>query len=179
MAAGKLVLKSAPVEYALREGGEIEVPDGVTLYRLPSTGKFIFHMRNPDSQLLIRSVVIANNSDRPELNTETVHHASATQAETIVRTLSSDIAQPRYAGKIIIMPGAKGCESYLSHHSLLLDRGSYSWSVPSLEIGNNEVKCSHAATLRTLTDNDLFYLRSRGLTTQSAKELLIDAFLAS
>ena len=177
MAAGKLTLLSAPREITVDTAGEIEVPKGVTLYLLPDTGNFTFNLRYPDSQLLLRATIRAAGNQKPDLKTLVVHYASRTQAETIVRTLSTDTAAPRYAGMIRIMPGAKLCESYLSHHSLLIGTSSRSWSVPSLEIGNNEVKCSHAATLRTLTDADLFYLRSRGLTRDKAEEILINAFL--
>jgi len=73
---------------------------------------------------------------------------------------------------------AQGSESYLNHHSLLLGEEARSWTLPSLEILANEVKCSHAATLRSLTDLDLFYPRSRGLSQSEAREMLIEAFLA-
>jgi Fe-S cluster assembly protein SufD len=79
---------------------------------------------------------------------------------------------------IRIEPNSHNCESYLTHSSLLLGTTAQSWTTPSLEILNNEVKCSHAATVRTITDLDLFYLQSRGLSKKTSQNLLIDAFLS-
>jgi Fe-S cluster assembly protein SufD len=112
------------------------------------------------------------------LTTTIIHHAPQTKAETLIRTLSQDTAAPRFTGLLQITKGNQGCESYLNHHSLLLGTEAKSWTTPSLEILNNEVKCSHAATIRTITPFDLFYLQSRGLPATEAQNLLIEAFLA-
>ena len=76
---------------------------------------------------------------------------------------------------IIIEEKAKECESFLNHHTLAFDEAkSYSW--PALEIKNNEVRCSPAATTKTVTDNDLFYFRTRGISKEVARTTLIESF---
>lgn len=159
----------------------IEIPAGTTHYHLTqkeSAAHIVFNLRERDSILVLTGVVDSAGQVTPSLSTEIIHHVPHTRAETRIRTLSRDQAAPSYSGMIRIEPGASSCESFLNHHSLLLGETAKSWTRPSLEILNNEVKCSHAATIRTLTDRDLFYLRSRGLSKDDARETLITAFLA-
>lgn len=158
--------------------GEIEVPTSGAHYHISQTAgdqAYIFHLRTPETTLQLTGLL------RPEeetaLNVTIVHHAPRTFAETLVRTLGEGTSKSTFRGLIKIMPGAAGSESYLNHHSLLFNQAR-SWSWPALEIEHNEVKCSHAATIRTITDADLFYARSRGLSPDAARQLLIDAFLS-
>ena len=137
---------------------------------------YTFHLRHPHSQTRITGLVTAHTST-PNLKTQVIHHAPHTRAETIIRTLADGTAQPRYTGLIRIEEAAQQSESYLNHHSLLIGEEAQSWTTPSLEILANEVKCSHAATVRTITEEDLFYARSRGIAPDDARKLLIDAFI--
>lgn len=159
---------------------DIEVPAGhyryVVTQETPEQSH-TFHLRHEGTEINITGVVQAQ-ATAPSLETSVVHHAPHTKAETTIKTLSSHKAEPRYRGMIRIEPDSHDCESYLTHESLLLGQQAQSWSTPSLEILNNEVKCSHAATIRTLTPLDLFYLQSRGISTAEAETILIDAFLA-
>ncbi|HSI20122.1 MAG TPA: SufD family Fe-S cluster assembly protein [Verrucomicrobiae bacterium] len=160
---------------------DIEVPRGTFRYLIKQEeGEQVhtFHLRESDTQVLIVGLVEATDTDTPSLETAVVHHAPRTKAETLIKTLVRDTAGPRYRGMIRIEPGSRECESYLNHHSLLIGSKAQSWTTPSLEILNNGVKCSHAATVRTITPTDLFYLESRGLSPEDSEKLLIEAFLS-
>lgn len=134
-----------------------------------------FRLVTPETILQVTGLITTTAA--PVTHITVIHEAPHTKAETLVRTLATGNAAPRFEGMIRIEPGAKHCESYLNHHSLVFDQAkSYTW--PALEIQNNEVKCSHAATIRTITDHDLFYLRSRGLSVETARQVLIEAFFA-
>jgi Fe-S cluster assembly protein SufD len=165
-----------------KTSAEIEVPQGAHHYYVAQKQKgdatYIFHLRHPNTELKVTGLVEAAGESTPRLITEVIHHSGNTRAETLIRTLSQDRALPHYEGMIKIEEGAQNCESYLNHHSLLLGEEAASYTRPSLEIGANEVKCSHAATVRTITDADLFYLRSRGIMKEQAKEVLVAAFLS-
>lgn len=163
---------------------EIQVPAGESHFHILQHGKrskqeFIFHLHHPESRVKITGTVQASQGGEPELLTQVIHHVPFTFANTLIRTLAAENAHPRYQGLIRIEKQAKGCESYLSHHSLLIGPGAKSWSIPSLEILSDEVKCSHSATVKTITNLDLFYLRSRGLNPEMAKQVLIKAFLTA
>ncbi len=127
---------------------EIEVTAGESHYFISPTSaaeEYTFHLRHPHSQVLITAFVKAAGESVPFLKTRVVHHSPHSKAETLVRTLVFDKAEPHYEGLIVIEDGAQESESYLNHHSLLLGEHSKSHTLPSLEIKANNVKCSHAS----------------------------------
>lgn len=119
---------------------------------------------------------LISSSEGANATSVTVEHlAPDTHAEVLVKTLGSGTSKSSFSGLLKISPNTPGCSSFLTHKSLLFDTAS-SKSWPALEISNNQVRCSHAVTSRTITDTDLFYLRSRGLTPGDARTLLVEAF---
>lgn len=160
------------------DAGDIVVPHQGAAYvieQVSDEATFRFRLVAPETAVQIFAAV--RTAGAPALRIEIIHEALRTRAETLVRTLATGAATPKFQGLIRIEPGASQCESYLNHHSLVFDQAkSYTW--PALEIENNDVKCSHAATVKTITDADLFYLRSRGIPVKEARKTLIDAFFA-
>ncbi len=87
-------------------------------------------------------------------------------------------AKAVFQGKIIVRPDAQKTDGYQLNRALLLSDTAEIDSKPELEIYADDVKCSHGATAGELDDDQLFYLRSRGIDLESARNLLISAFLA-
>jgi Fe-S cluster assembly protein SufB/Fe-S cluster assembly protein SufD len=67
--------------------------------------------------------------------------------------------------------------AYLSQHILMLDRTAKVDAVPALEIKTNDVKASHAATVTKVSEEDLFYMASRGIGRDEARALYVRGFL--
>ena len=78
-----------------------------------------------------------------------------------------------FQGLIEVAPGASGTDAYLTNRNLILGEGARSDSIPTLKIGNNDVKCSHGSTTGRLNAEELFYLESRGLSDSEAREMLV------
>jgi len=87
-------------------------------------------------------------------------------------------ARAVFQGKIIVRPDAQKTDGYQLNRALLLSDTAEIDSKPELEIYADDVKCSHGATAGELDDDQLFYLRARGIDLESARNLLIAAFLA-
>ena len=68
-----------------------------------------------------------------------------------------------FQGLIEVATGASGTDAYLTNRNLILGEAARSDSIPTLKIGNNDVKCSHGSTTGKLSADELFYLESRGL----------------
>jgi Fe-S cluster assembly protein SufD len=81
-----------------------------------------------------------------------------------------------FDGKIIVRPGAQKTVSKQESRNLLLSETAIVDSKPSLEIHNDDVKCNHGSTIGQIDDETLFYLRSRGIGEQEARNLLVYAF---
>ena len=75
--------------------------------------------------------------------------------------------------------GAKGADSKQMNNNLLLDKLSHITSLPILEINEEDVACSHGATVGALDDEMLFYMQSRGLSEKESMRLMKQAFIAN
>jgi Fe-S cluster assembly protein SufD len=81
-----------------------------------------------------------------------------------------------FNGKIMVRPDAQKTNAYQSNNNILVSENATINTKPQLEIFADDVKCSHGATIGQLDENALFYLRSRGINENDAKNLLLFAF---
>ena len=82
-----------------------------------------------------------------------------------------------FQGKILVRKGAQRTDGHQLNKALLLSEGAEIDAKPELEIYADDVKCSHGATAGELDEEQLFYLRSRGVMEAEARDLLVTAFL--
>ena len=82
-----------------------------------------------------------------------------------------------FQGRIVVAQGADGTDARLRHDALLLNEGAEVDAKPELEIYADDVQCAHGNTVGALDDEQLFYIRSRGIAEVEAKALLMRAFL--
>jgi len=92
------------------------------------------------------------------------------------RTVLDGRARAVFNGKIVVHEGAVKTDSSQSNANLLLSDKAEVDTKPELEIYNDDVKCSHGATVGQLDMNQLFYLKSRGLPEEEARQVLTFAF---
>ena len=78
---------------------------------------------------------------------------------------------------IKVDPGAQRTDAFQESRNLLLSKKAHADSIPGLEILANDVRCTHAAAVAQVDKEQLFYLRSRGLSQDSGMRLVIDGFL--
>src|SRR5207237_4369222 len=77
-----------------------------------------------------------------------------------------------FNGRIIVRPGAQRTDSKQTNNNLLLSTEARADSQPQLEIYADDVKCTHGSTVGPIDQNQLYYLRSRGLSAQAARSIL-------
>ena len=92
------------------------------------------------------------------------------------KCIADDAAHAVFNGKIIVRPQAQRTNSSQSSRNLLLSKTAQVDTKPQLEIFADDVKCSHGATVGQLDQEEIFYLRSRGLSETAARNLLTYAF---
>jgi Fe-S cluster assembly protein SufD len=88
----------------------------------------------------------------------------------------NDKSRGVFNGKVFVAVGASGTDGYQSNKNLLLSNDARVDTKPQLEIFNDDVKCSHGATVGQLEEEELFYLLSRGLNENMARNLLTYGF---
>lgn len=112
-----------------------------------------------------------------------VHHATVTEhaapncvSAQFYKGILEDESVSEFNGKVIVAKGADGTDSQQLNKNLLLSENARVWTRPQLQIGADDVKCAHGATVGQLEKEQLFYLASRGLEPELAKALLIYGF---
>ena len=108
-------------------------------------------------------------------NVNIVHKAPDTISRVDIRAVLFDKAQFSNDGLIRIDQGAKKADGFYSSKVLLFDDAK-GRSVPSLEIDENELKAGHASSVGRPRAEEIFYLRSRGLTQDEAEKLIVSGF---
>jgi Fe-S cluster assembly protein SufD len=106
------------------------------------------------------------------------HAAPGGKTRETFKGVVEDRAHGVFLGKIAVRPGADKTDAHQVNRNLLLSPRAAVDTKPELEILADDVKCSHGATVGDLDEAALFYLRSRGLTNDEARRLLIEAFAA-
>ncbi|WP_223427234.1 SufB/SufD family protein [Tateyamaria pelophila] len=106
------------------------------------------------------------------------HDAQRCESRQVFKKVLRNGAVGVFQGKILVKAGAQKTDGYQISQSLLLDGDSQFLAKPELEIYADDVICSHGSTSGAIDEEALFYLRSRGLPSDIATDLLTLAFLA-
>ncbi|MDA7963224.1 Fe-S cluster assembly protein SufD [Ruegeria sp.] len=106
------------------------------------------------------------------------HDAVNCESRQVFKKVLRNGATGVFQGKILVKEGAQKTDGYQISQSLLLDDDSQFLAKPELEIYADDVACSHGSTSGAIDETALFYLRSRGVPTKDATDMLTLAFLA-
>ncbi len=105
------------------------------------------------------------------------HAAEHTTSDLAFRGILDGRSSTVWSGMIKVDPGAQQIDAFQESRNLLLTKTAHADSIPGLEILANDVRCTHAAAIAQIDPEQLFYLRSRGLSPEDAKRLVIEGFL--
>ncbi len=106
------------------------------------------------------------------------HAAADTVSDLAFRCLISGRSSAVWRGMIKVDPGAQRIDAFQEARNLLLDKGHID-SIPGLEILADDVRCTHAAATARIDPEQIFYLRSRGVSKTAAERLVVEGFLSA
>ncbi len=121
-------------------------------------------------------IIFGDETQCFDINSETIHSASKTTCDMMTRVVLNGKAKAVYRGLVKINPKAVNCEGYQKDDTILLSDDARADVVPNLEIKNNDVKCSHGATISQIDEDKLFYMMSRGIDDKTAKKTIVEGF---
>jgi Fe-S cluster assembly protein SufD len=104
------------------------------------------------------------------------HEVGQTTSDLLFKGALRDSSRSVYAGLIRIEPHAQRSDAYQANRNLLLSKSANAYSIPMLEILNNEVRCTHGATIAPVDPEHLFYLQSRGIPRAVAERMVVQGF---
>jgi len=106
-----------------------------------------------------------------------VEHAAAhCDSHEYFNGILDDQSRGVFHGRILVQPGAQKTDAKQTNKNLLLSDDATANTKPQLEIYADDVKCTHGATIGAMDDDAIFYLRTRGLDTPTARRMLLHGF---
>jgi len=123
------------------------------------------------------SVSVADNEQEFDARTLQDHLSPHTTSDLLYKNSLNDRGRNTFGGLIRVEPHAHFTDAYQTVRNLLLSDDAEANSMPGLEILADNVKCSHGATSGQISENEMFYLLSRGIPAPVAKQLLVSGFL--
>lgn len=118
-----------------------------------------------------------NGSQHLDFDTTQEHAAHSTVSDLAFRGVLSDSATAVWRGMIRVDPGAQQTDAFQESRNLLLSTEAHADAIPGLEIEADDVRCTHAAAVAQIDEEQLHYLRSHGLSLVDARRLVIEGFL--
>ncbi len=130
------------------------------------------------AQVLTRSVVLSYGDQNVSCDAKVNHLQPHATSRMIFKGVLEGKSTVRAEGYVLVSPGAQKTDATQSLKCLLLSPEATALPEPKLEIYADDVKCAHGATVGSLDDNALFYLQSRGLDPEQARDMLVKAFVS-
>jgi len=133
-------------------------------------------LAGPGASAELKGIYFASGEQFFDFHTLQDHQVGNTTSDLLFKGALQDTARTVYAGLIRIEKGAARSDAYQANRNLVLSDHAKATSIPMLEIDNNDVRCTHGATVGPVDPNHLFYLRSRGIPESTAKRMIVQGF---
>lgn len=137
------------------------------------------HLKGDHASATIIGIVTGKASDATSINTLQHHAAPNTTSNLLIKSVLLDASSLRYEGSIVVDKVAQKTDAYQRNENLLLGSQATATSSPALEILANDVRCTHGAVVKTVDENELWYLASRGIDSARGRTMIADGFLKS
>lgn len=129
-----------------------------------------------DSWGRISGLYFTHEKQHLDLDTQQNHHALRTTSDLLYKGALKGDSRTVWQGMILVDPGAQQTDGFQANRNLLLDRTARADSIPGLEIQADDVRCTHAATIGKVDENEIFYLMARGIPRDVAIEMIVEGF---
>jgi len=133
-------------------------------------------LQGDDSSGEFYSVALTNNYQQADTGTKMIHIGKNTKSTIVSKGISAGHGQNTYRGLVKIMKGASGARNYSQCDSLLLGDKCGAHTFPYLEVLNNASQVEHEASTSKIGEDQLFYCKQRGLSTEDAVNLIVNGF---
>ncbi|MGA2962996.1 MAG: Fe-S cluster assembly protein SufB [Candidatus Korobacteraceae bacterium] len=122
------------------------------------------------------SVALTNNRQQADTGTKMIHIGKNTRSTIVAKGISAGYGQNTYRGQVKIMKGATGARNYTQCDSLLIGDKCGAHTFPYIEVRNSTARMEHEASTSKIGEDQLFYLRQRGLKAEDAVSMIVNGF---
>jgi Fe-S cluster assembly protein SufB len=122
------------------------------------------------------SVALTNNYQQADTGTKMIHLGKNTRSTVVSKGISAGRGQNTYRGLVKIMKNATGARNYTQCDSLLIGDKCGAHTFPYIEVKNASALMEHEASTSKIGEDQIFYLRQRGLSAEEAVSMIINGF---
>jgi Fe-S cluster assembly protein SufB len=122
------------------------------------------------------SVAVANHCQQADTGTKMIHIGKNTRSTIVSKGISAGRGQNSYRGLVKVLAAAENARNYTQCDSLLMSDRCGAHTFPYMEVKNPTAKVEHEATTSKISDDQLFYCRSRGVSTEDAVNMIVNGF---
>lgn len=133
-------------------------------------------LQGDDSQGAFYSVALTHDYMQADTGTKMIHVGKNTKSTIVSKGIATHSSRNNYRGLVKIMPSAHGARNYSQCDSMLVGAKSTANTYPYLEVKNNSAILEHEASTSRISEDQIFYLRSRGIGSEEAISLLVNGF---
>jgi len=133
-------------------------------------------LRGDDSIGEFYSVAVTNHRQQADTGTKMIHIGRNTRSTIVSKGIAAGRAQNTYRGLVKVLPSAAGARNHTRCDSLLMSSRCGAHTFPYVEVKHPTAQVEHEATTSKISDDQLFYCRSRGLSEEDAVNLIVSGF---
>lgn len=122
------------------------------------------------------SVAVTANHQQADTGTKMIHTGENTKSTIISKGISAGVGQNSYRGEVKMMKGAKNARNFSQCDSLLIGDRCGAHTFPYIEVRNTTAKVEHEASTSKVGEDQIYYLRQRGLSTEDAVNMIVNGF---
>jgi Fe-S cluster assembly protein SufB len=122
------------------------------------------------------SVAVTNNYQQADTGTKMIHIGKNTKSTIVSKGISAGHGQNSYRGMVKILGGATGARNYSQCDSLLIGDKCGAHTFPYLEVKNSTAQVEHEASTSKIGEDQIFYCRQRGMSTEDAVSMIVNGF---
>lgn len=124
----------------------------------------------------VQSLALAGEFQHQDAGAKITHAASNTSSKIVAKSISKADGRSSFRSLLKVNKGAKNIKSHITCNALLLDAKSRSDTYPTINTEENNVTIAHEATVSKISEEQLFYLMSRGLSEEEAASSIVNGF---
>ncbi|KUK47072.1 MAG: sufD [Anaerolinea thermophila] len=143
-----------------------------------SRSQLVVDLTGKGSEAHIAGLFLPRGDQRFYFDTAQNHMATDTVSDLLYHGVIDGDSRSIWQGMVSIAEQAARSNGYQANRNIILSERAKIDSIPGLEILTDDVRCSHAVTITNLDWEQLFYLKSRGLEEETAKDLIVSGFIA-
>ena len=122
------------------------------------------------------SVAVTNNRQQADTGTKMIHLGKNTRSTIVSKGISAGRGQNTYRGLVKIMKGAEGARNYSQCDSMLIGDKCGAHTFPYIDVRNSTAIMEHEASTSKIGEDQIFYLRQRGLSAEDAVSMIVNGF---